>query len=253
MKPLLFGMISVFLLFSPAMGETLRLVSLESPPAEYTENGRVTGRNVDIVTEALKRMGHDCTISLLPWQRAVRMTKTGEADGLIDAAYNSDRAVFFHYPAEEIYIEKWYAFQLKTSDLTLDRDLRNAHQISIGASRGFEYGGVLQDAIDNNRFREIQETSGNKFNLHKLIGKRFDMFVGVKLTILYMAAQMGYRDQIRIVPMTETGEPYLLSASRTYLAFSKKTVPRRTADRFSRVIAEMKQAGIFREIDARYQ
>lgn len=242
------------LLLFPSMpfARTFMLVSLESPPAEFTENGRVTGRNVDVVTEAIKRMGHTCDIRLLPWVRAVNMVKKGRADGLIDAAYNQERAQFFHYPEKEIYVEKWFAFKRKTMDLTLDPGLANAHIITIGASRGFEYGGELQQAINENRFKLIQEVTGNEQNIKKLLANRFDMFVGVKLTILWFVARMGVSNDIDIVKKTGSAEEYILSTSKTFLAFSKKTVDPAIADRFSRIIQGMEKDGTSQRIESRY-
>lgn len=55
-----------------------------------------------------------------------------------------------------------------------------------------------------------------------------------------------------MVPMTETGEPYLLSASNTYVAFSKKTMTPDMADIFSQTLRAMKEDGTVDRIDAAY-
>ncbi|THB75734.1 MAG: hypothetical protein D3926_19635, partial [Desulfobacteraceae bacterium] len=41
-----------------AHATTLLLVTLESPPAEYSVNGNSTGRNVEVAQECFKRMGY---------------------------------------------------------------------------------------------------------------------------------------------------------------------------------------------------
>ena len=240
------------LLYGQAQGAPLILVTLESPPAEFSLNGQGTGRNIAIAREGLKRMGFDSVVRILPWKRALIMVENGEADAIIDAAYSPGRAGFLFYPDEEIYVEEWYLFRRKGASISVDRDLGNVGRLSLGITRGFEYGGLIQNAIDNNRFKETQVVVDNEMNIKKLVGDRFDLFVGVKLTIFYLARQMGYAGQIEMVPMTETGTPYLLSASKTYLAFSRKTMTQDVADGFSRVLVQMKADGTIKEIEARY-
>ena len=240
------------LFYGQVHGAPLILVTLESPPAEFSLNGEGAGRNVEIAREGLKRMGFDSVVRILPWKRALIMVEKGGADAIIDAAYTRERARFLFYPDEEIYVEEWYLFRRTGNPITVDRDLGNAGLFSLGVSRGFEYGGLIQEAIDNRLFKEIQAVTGNQMNIRKLAGNRFDLFVGVKLTVLYLAKQMGYGDQIEVVPMTETGKPYLLSASKTYLAFSRKTMTADMADRFSQVLVQMKADGTIKKIETKY-
>jgi polar amino acid transport system substrate-binding protein len=246
--------IFVFLIFfsSTVFAKTLTLVTLQSPPAEYTENGQPAGRNIEITQVALKRMGYDCKIIFVPWSRALKMVKDGEADGIIDVAYNKERAKYLYYPEEVLYVEEWYGFKLATSDLTLDKDLKNAGEIHLGTSRGFEYGGIIQDAINNNRFKSIQEVRNNELNILKLVGQRFDMFIGVKSTIAFLAKKMGYQGKIERVKMTGRDQDYLLCASKTYLGFSKKTMEKEIAEEFSKVLTDMKKDGTIKQIEVKY-
>ena len=228
--------------------ETLNLVTLESKPAEYIEDGESKGINVEIVKEALKRMGYDCKISFLPWKRALSRVKNGKADGIIDAAYSEERAAYMYYPPEAIFTEEWYCFKRKNTELTLDKNLYNAGQISLGITYGFVYGGIIQEAIDRRRFKDIQKVHDNLQNLKKLIAGRFDMFVGCKQNTLFLAEKMGCLDKIEVVKMTGTDEEYLLSSSKTYLGFSKKNMDNEIAFEFSRVISEMKKDGTISKI-----
>lgn len=238
---------------SPAAGEDpLRLVTLESPPAEYLENGTPVGRNVDIVAEALQRMGHTADILFLPWRRALEMVKQGQAHAIIDAAQNAERAEYLHFPQEPLYVEEWYAFRRAGSDFTLDRDFGNAETFTLGVVRGFEYGGDIQAAIEQGRFGSLEVAANNPINLRKLLGRRCDLILGVKLTMLHLAAGMDASDTIEIVPMTETGEPYLLSASQTFLAFSKKKTGLDLPAEFSQTLARMKAEGAVARLEQPY-
>ena len=239
-------------LISSLYAKNLFLVTLESPPAEYLQNNKATGLNVDIVTEALKRLGHTVKIGFYPWKRALRMIELGQADGIIDAAYTSERAKYTYYPKEEIYIEEWYGYKRKGSLLTLNEDFSNAKDIKLGVSRAVVFGGKIQKAIDNGQFKYVDEGHNDISNIKKLLAKRFDMFLGVKLTIILRAKETGDLDKIEIVKKTGTDEDYLLSTSKTYLGFSKKRVTTDLVDDFSKSIAQMKKDGTIDLIRSKY-
>ncbi len=245
----------LMLLFFSSMvySKSLTLVTLESPPAEYIEDGRPVGINVEIVTEGLKRMGYEANIQFVPWKRALNMVKKGTADGIIDAAYSKERNAYLHYPTEEIYVEEWYCFKRKDSELTLDEDFANAGNITLGISRGFVYGGLIQNAIDNQYFKRVEEVRNNELNIKKIVTGRLDMFVGVKATILFLIREMGYSDTIEITKTTGTNKNFLLSSSKTYLAFSKAVLEKEIAEQFSRITSEMKKDGTIKRITMKYQ
>ena len=98
----------------------------------------------------------------------------------------------------------------------------------------------------------IEEGTDNIMNIKKLVAGRFDMFIGVGITIRYLAKQIGALSVIEEIRMTETGEPFLLSASKTYIGLSKKTMTREMARRFSSVLVRMKSDGTVDTIMARY-
>ena len=250
MKKNIFIIILVFLSFADA--KELFLVTLEAPPAEYLENNKATGANVDIATEALARLGYDVKIGFYPWKRALRMIEFGQADGILDAGYNQDRARYMYFPKEAISTEEWYGFKKKGSLLTLDEDFSNAKDIKLGVARAFIYGGEIQKAIDNGMFKFLDEGHNNISNVKKLLADRFDMFIGVKATIFLHAKKTGDLDKIEIVKKTGTDENYLLNSSRTYLGFSKKRVNKELVEKFSKSIAQMKADGTIKNIRKKY-
>ncbi len=244
--------IGILILSFQAGAATLTLVTLESPPAEFTLDGKSTGRNVEIARECLKKMGFSSIVTIIPWKRALIMVENGMADAIIDAAYNTKRADYLYYPDQEIYIEEWYAFKRKGDQITFDKDLTNVGGYTLGITRGFEYGGLIQEAINNRRFKKLQEVANNEMNINKLIVKRFDAFVGVKLTILNLSRKMGFAEDIEMVPMTGTKKPYLLSSSKTYVAFSKQTMTKDMVKKFSTTLKEMKVDGTIKRIEKKY-
>ena len=153
---------------SSLYAKNLLLVTLEAPPVEYLENNKATGVNVDIVTEALARLGYSVSIKFYPWKRALRMVKFGQADGIIDVSYNENRAKYMFYPEEEISTEEWYGFKRKNFLLTLDEDFKNAKYIKLGVARAFVYGGEIQKAINSGKFKYLDEGHNNISNIKNL-------------------------------------------------------------------------------------
>lgn len=243
---------AILILGIRAQAQSLFMVTLESPPAEFSFNQTVVGRNVDIAKEGLKRMGFEVKVKILPWKQALGMAKTGAADAILDVGYTRDRATYLIYPDEAIYTEKWYLFRRAGEKITIDRNLGNLKRFTLGVCLGFEHGGVIQDAIDLSRFKGIHEVPDYETNVKNLMDDRYDLLLGVQLTTVHIAGKMGFVDAIEMVPMTETGRPYLLSTPQTYLAFSRKTMTKETADRFSAVFRQMKADGTLARIEAKY-
>ncbi len=239
-------------LFSFIEAKELLLVTLESPPSEYIKNNKATGTNVDIVTEALNRLGYDVKIKFYPWKRALMMVENGLADGIIDAAYSQNRAKYLYYPKEELYTEEWYGFINQYSNLTLDEDFKNAKNIKLGVPRAFFFGGKIQEAIDKGMFKFLDIGHNNISNIKKLVANRFDMLIGVKATILFHAKEIGYLDKIKIIKISGTNKNYLLNSSKTYLGFSKKRVNKKLVEEFSKSIVQMKTDGTIEKIINKY-
>jgi len=252
-KNIIFIFITSLLFASNLSARQLIFVTLDNPPVEYLSNDQVIGRNIDVVLEACRRLQQTCTITLVPWKRGLLMVKDGSADGIIDAAFNPERAEYIFYPKEELQTEEWYAFKQTGSRITLDGDFSNTSEIRLGTTQGFHYGGSIQKAIDQQLFKSIETVYSNELNILKLTGGRFDMFIGVKSSTFYLARQMGYDDKIVIVKKTGTDQDFLLSASKTYVGFSKKSMNLEFTDEFSLMLKSMKADGTIQKIDGKYR
>ncbi|BBD07915.1 substrate-binding periplasmic protein [Desulfovibrio ferrophilus] len=248
-------LILVFLFQIPEIlhAKTLRLVTLNSPPLEYPDaQGQPTGLNMEIALEALRRLGHDAVVDFVPWKRALEMVRSGSADAIVDAGYNSERAAYLHYPYENIYLEEVFAFKRAEKHFTLDEGLGNAQDFRLGVGRGYYYGMAMDRALQEGRFKSIEEVYQIELSFRMLMADRIDMFIGVRVPILYLLEQMDLADDIDIVFNTDTGAEYALDFSPTYVAFSKKSMNERIADEFDIILKSMKEDGTFERIYRRY-
>jgi len=257
MKKLTLFFIISFLLISLNIksysAERLKVVTLNYPPTAFVDaNGNAIGIHVDIAKEAFKRIGIDFEINFYPWKRALVMVYKGEADALIDPAYNDERSTHCYFPKESSNMDQWVFFQKKGNKIVMDKDLKEVNHISIGIVRGFEYGGHLQTALNEKRFNSIQVVNNNDININKLIAGRFDVMAGDKANILYYSKQLGLKDKIEIVKSKYGSEELIISESPTYIAFSKKTIAKELVDKFSDTVLGMKKDGTFEKIRSKY-
>ncbi len=67
-------------------------------PYTFDENGVSKGLHVDIVTNALTKLGKKVVIEPLPWKRCLFSAKKGKYDAVISASFKQGRAEYLYYP-----------------------------------------------------------------------------------------------------------------------------------------------------------
>lgn len=248
-------LMSLFLFCFCAMtlsAKHLFLVSSDHAPYQYKENGKAVGINIDILTEAFKRMNSSFTFEFKPWQTALFMTKYAHADAIMNTSYKKARAKYLFYPKEEVFNHSWYAFTLKTSKISLNEDFSNANQFIVGIMHHFTYGGKIQKAIDNKVFKKIIAFQDNEHMVKALYSHKIDMYIDNKGTVALFHKRFGYENQTRVVKMTGTDKEFLLSFGKTYLAFSKKKLDMDFIRRLSKVLKDMRKDGTIDKMAEKY-
>jgi len=75
---------------------TLQFVTKQFPPYAYSgPEGRPAGPMVDLLFAACAKAQLPCTVSVLPWRRALRLTETGEVDGIFPIVDSPQRRADF--------------------------------------------------------------------------------------------------------------------------------------------------------------
>jgi len=223
--------------------ETLELVTLQYPPYEYEENGRVQGMVVDLVKEVFHRMEQPINITLLPWARALQMIERGEADAIFTAYKNPEREKFADYSKEILMPQIVSLFVLNDSPVLFDGDLSKLNSYSIGARRKVSYGTIFDDAVKDKILSAPILANTGKQNVKKLLKKRIDILVSNKYGALYILKQLGKMNQVReLLPE--------LQRVPSYIAFSKKRNRVSIRDRFDDILSEMKTDGTYDKIIA---
>jgi polar amino acid transport system substrate-binding protein len=95
------------LLAGAARAETAPVHMVLITTAKYTDEMRVVngslvesrpGHHAELLTEAAKRCGAEVEFSFAPWQRALLLVKSGDADGAFSSSYDEERLAYGVYP-----------------------------------------------------------------------------------------------------------------------------------------------------------
>ncbi len=75
-------------------------------PYTYESNGKAKGIHVDIVSLALKNLGHDFTFTPLPWKRCLKEAQSGKYSAVVSGSYKTERAKKLLYPPDASHAKK---------------------------------------------------------------------------------------------------------------------------------------------------
>ncbi|WP_082114136.1 substrate-binding periplasmic protein [Kiloniella litopenaei] len=164
----------LFLCF-PAKAEKLVLACNEWKPLVDSQQ-KNHGLFVDILKTAGQRVGYDVEHQILPWNRLVALTKSGEIDGISCSTFIAENQDWVTYTEQAFWVTEVGLFVRNDSEIKLTQ-LKNLKKYTFGALKGGAYTNVLQGLIDDNikLVPYPKEINGMKM----LIEKRFDiLFTG---------------------------------------------------------------------------
>lgn len=254
MKPLLSSVLTTFCLLVAftVHAETLSVVTLYSPPLAYEQNGKVIGLAADMVREGLKRMGYEADISIVPWKRAVFMTRFGEADAIFYAVKKPEREAWFHYPDEPLVQETTVLMKRIGNNFGWTSEQRDFSGLRLGVGRGYYYGPKLKRFLEDTSFKVVEEATSFDLNFAKLAEGRLDIFLADLHVAEYFMRENSVRDVAEIVTNAD-GIPYVLDSVNSYLAFSRRTMSLEVTEKFSETLKGMRQEGVTEQIIKKYR
>ena len=202
------------LFYSPfILAEKPLLKIITSEWAPYTSEQLASGGFLsEIATTALKKAGYSVTLEFLPWKRALKLIKIGNADVLIGANYTKERTQYFSYPnyfwknTGVFFVRKNHQFHhyQKTKDLCFNK---------LGIYAGSHY----IKKFEKLKCFDIQPVATIEQNIKKLLNNRIDIFIDSKESVLFYLNKAFPNQKNEIVALS----PNFIT-SPTYIIFSKK-------------------------------
>jgi polar amino acid transport system substrate-binding protein len=219
----------------------LKLVTLQYPPYEFENDGKIEGVAVEIVKEIFNRMNQPINIELLPWSRALKLIETGDADGIFTIYKTPERELFAEFSSEILIPQTISLFVLWDSNINFNGDLAKLNEYKFGVVRGVSYGKKFDEALEKNIIKNIEEVNIGEQNFMKLLSSRVDIVISNKYGAEYIINQIGYSRQIKeLYPEVET--------LPSYIAFSKKRNLSAIKKEFDKILKEMKSDGSYDKI-----
>jgi len=232
---------------SPAHADTLQVYTLYSAPYSMKEDGMIKGITVDLAREALKRMGHEANIHLLPWARSLDMVRHGDGHILLNAARKTEREEWFHYSTEPLYTTDLVILKRTDTPLVISPGQTDFSQYTIGIARGFAFGPGYDRFLESAQFKKIDLVPSNLWTLRTLPAGRIDIAPINQIIAQYYINQNNLEGVLEFA-MDETGNPFVIDSSDAFAAFSKISSSQAMTDEFTRTLKAMKEDGTYQRI-----
>lgn len=196
------------------------------------------GYTVEIIREALKRVGYELETVWLPWKRAQVEAARGDYDGLGASYYTEERTAKFAY-SDPIATTQVVFFKRTEDDIKYSK-LEDLEPYKIGTGFGYGYPEEFLKADYLQKITAYELKTGIKRLLHK----RVDLIIGSREAILFYLKQ-EYPDRIHSVEIL--GKP--LETLSLYVPFSKmRPNYKQKVEDFNRGLKMIKEDGTYQKI-----
>lgn len=221
-----------------ANADTLKVLTEEFPPYNYTESGKITGFSTEVVQAVLKEANLQGEFQSVPWARAYETAQTTDSVLIYSIGRTPQREKLFKWVGV-IAPTHYYLFSLPQRKLKFDRlDQAKTYQIAtvnedVGEqflmARGFVKGQNLQSSVKY------------ELNYEKLKLGRVDLWIMTELVAFHLARQAGddpAKSLARSLAIHDLGsEGY-------YMALGANT-PDALVERLSKGLATIKSNGTY--------
>jgi polar amino acid transport system substrate-binding protein len=165
-------------------GSSVRLACNDFPPHKIEHPGAdgLAGFDVDIVSEALRRVGWSAVPTYMPWKRALELTGRGDYDGLCSCSYAKDREekLLFSDELGAVSVGLFARSDEALAGIASVADLKGRKVATVGGYN-LEAELVTVGAV-------VQPTSSDKGALDMLVGGNADLLYGYELTTKHFIA-----------------------------------------------------------------
>ncbi len=223
---------------SPARAETLRILTEEFPPYNYTENGRITGFSTEVVQAVLKEIKLQGEFQSMPWARAYETAQNAEGVLIYSIGRNPLREKLFKWVGV-IAPTQYYLYSLPQRKLTLQQ---------LDQAKAFQIGTVNEDVGEQFliakgfiKGQNLQSSVKYELNYEKLKLGRVDLWIMTDLVAVYLARQAGDDPAKTLARSFAIPD---LDSDGYYMAFGAQT-PDALVQRLAKGLATIKSNGTY--------
>lgn len=194
------------------------------PPYSYGENGEPKGIYANIVRQALKRMtGYKVTIVPVPWKRGLQFLETGTGFALYPPYFHLDQRPYIWPYSMPMLEEKTVVFcRQEVLDKPRGKWPEDYYGLRIGNNLGFGHGGAeFWDAVKNDLII-LDEATGNKTNLIRLVLGRIDCYINDEISILWTLKNLQAEGKISTKVPINIKRGTTVAVEQGFLGFSNQ-------------------------------
>ncbi|CAN2039576.1 polar amino acid transport system substrate-binding protein [Candidatus Magnetomoraceae bacterium gMMP-15] len=210
------------------------------PPYTMSENGQVSGLDIEIVRKLCNHLGLEAEFQLLPWKRALKYAENGKTDAILAPRYTKERAEFLYYTSESINIEKTVLISLKGSGIKIT-GLDDLKGRVVGVVRGYTHN----SEFDNYPGIKKEECDDDVQLIKMLVRGRIPFAVSCdEGAVKYLCKQINVEVEVL----------YVLNESSSYIGFSRAIGEKGKilAEKFSQILRQLKEEGVVQKIENTY-
>lgn len=206
------------------------------------ENGQPTGVAVDLLAHISERSGKTINIEILPWARALNKVRNGDAFALIGPYKSRERETFLSYCNVPFYADHMVFLKRKNTPFEWMGNFRQLQQYRVLTVQSWSYG----PQFDAHRpLMKVSQTLGAGNAVKMLIHGRTDLLAFNRRNALAELEEQGFTEQVEIL-----NPPF--SSRLGYFAFSKKNPNPEFEKIFTKIMIDLEERGIIRQINANY-
>ena len=223
---------------SLASAQTLKVLTEEFPPYNYTDNGKITGFCTEVMRAVLRETRLQGEFQSLPWARAYETAQSTDSVLIYSIARNPQREKLFKWVGV-IAPTQYYLFSLPQRKLKFER---------LEQAKAFQVATVNEDVGEQfmvtNGFvkgQNLQSSVKYELNYEKLKRGRVDLWIMPELVAVHLARQAGdapAQTLARSFAITELG------SDGYYMAFGA-TTPDALVERLAKGLATIKSNGTY--------
>lgn len=232
----------MLMLSSGSIAAPVELFAVNYPPyMMVTEDGPVSGIDVEVTVAAFRAVGVPVKISTAPWKRVLKNMEHGRVAGALSCSRRPEREPFIHF-SDPVSEANQVMISHKSTRLPETVELPDLTRFSVVAVEGWAIQKELVKAgIPHTAVPDI--ASG----INAVVFRNIDIFYNGELTTLHQAQQMDLQDQIRSQRFTnKPSTPFHLCLSKGYPDSAE------LLEQFNRGLQLIKASGEYQQIYDRY-
>lgn len=181
MKQVTFAL--AFLFSGIAHAETLRLLTEEYPPYNFSKNGVISGATVEQAELMMKAVGTPYTLEILPWARALSLAENQPWTCVFTTGHDDERHKRFKW-VEPLLVDRMVMVR-KAGSGANPANIEEAKRFTVGTQREDFSANYLK----NHDFPKIDLAADMETTAKKLLSGRIDLMMTSEKTFETMRDQ----------------------------------------------------------------